>query len=370
MKAVAVTPSKKEVGIVEHPVPKIECDDQVKVRTVDVGICGTDREICTFVYGDPPPGCDHLVLGHEAMGQVVEVGPGVKNLKVGDYVVPSVRRPCNDPSCIPCSKGLQDFCSTARYIERGIKECHGFMTESFVERERYLTYIPDELRHVAVLMEPLTIAEKGIKQAFAVQSRLPWVHEYRDGEPTGKGLNAVVLGAGPIGILGAMKLKALGFDTYVYSRSKAPNPKADIVESIGVKYISSLESSPDDLRNIVGSIDLVYEAIGVSQVAFEVLMELGLNGVFVFTGIPAPGRHIEIDGDNLMRNIVLQNQAIVGTVNADEASFKSAIKSLGYFVEHWPEPINAVITKHYPIMACRELLLDKATGIKNVISFG
>lgn len=259
MKAVAVTPSKKEVGIVDHPDPEIEAIDQVRIRTLDVGICGTDREICTFVYGDPPPGALHLVLGHEAMGEVVEVGAGIKNLKVGDLVVPSVRRPCGDPSCVPCSERLQDFCSTANYVERGIKQCHGFMTEAFVERERYLTYVPPALRNVAVLMEPLTIAEKGLTQAFAVQSRLPWVRHYENGKPTGKGLNAVVLGAGPIGILGAMKLRAAGFHTYVYSRSEAPNPKADIVESIGAKYISSLETTVEELKEEVGSIDLVYE---------------------------------------------------------------------------------------------------------------
>ena len=370
MKAVGVTPSQKEVNILDHPEPALEKDDQVRIRTIDVGICGTDREICTFVYGDPPKGSDYLVLGHESMGEVVEVGSEVENLKVGDFVVPSVRRPCTDPSCVPCSQFLQDFCSTGNYIERGIKECHGFMTESYVEQERFLTYVPPELRDVAVLVEPLTIAEKGLAQAWKVQSRLPWVLHEEDGRPTGRGLNAVVLGAGPIGILGAMKMKAAGFNTYVYSRSKAPNPKAEIVESIGVQYISSLEVPVEELPALVGSIDLVYEGIGVSRVAFDVLQVLGLNGVYVYTGIPAPGDPIAIDADNLMRNIVLKNQAIVGTVNADDAAFRAAIEDLAYFKKHWPEAIDAVITKRFPVDACRELLLDKATGIKNVISFG
>ena len=314
MKAVGVTPSQKEVGILDHPSAELELDDHVKVRTIDVGICGTDREICTFVYGDPPEGSDYLVLGHEAMGEVVEVGSAVEKLKVGDLVVPSVRRPCTDEKCVPCQHDLQDFCATGTYVERGIKECHGFMTESWVERERFLTYVPPELKDVAVLMEPLTIAEKGLAQAWDVQSRLPWVLEKEDGKPTGKGLNALILGAGPIGILGAMKMKAAGFSTYVYSRSKAPNPKADIVESIGVKYISSLEVPVEELPSIIGSIDLVYEAIGVSSVAFDVLQVLGLNGVYIFTGIPAPGDPIPVDANQLMRNIVLQNQAIVSMI--------------------------------------------------------
>ena len=369
MKAVAVTPSKREVGIIEHPSPELQGDDEVKIRTIDVGICGTDREICTFVYGDPPSGSDYLVLGHEAMGEVVEVGSEVNNLKVGDFVVPSVRRPCADPCCQPCRADLQDFCSTGEYVERGIKECHGFMTESFVERERYLTYVPSDLRNIAVLMEPLTIAEKGLAQAWATQARLPWVRHYEDGKPTGQGLNAVILGAGPIGILGAMTMKAAGFETYVYNRSPAPNSKAEIIEAIGARYISPKDVPFPELPDLVGSIDLVYEAIGISSVSFDVLSILGVNGVYIFTGIPAPGAPIPIDANQLMRNVVLGNQAVIGTVNADKASFKAAIDDLGYFKTHWPEAIEAVISKRYPIGSCRELLLDHATGIKNVISF-
>ncbi|NNC87197.1 MAG: glucose 1-dehydrogenase [Akkermansiaceae bacterium] len=369
MKAVAVTPSQKKVGIVEHTAPAVNADDQVLIKSLEVGICGTDREICTFVYGAPPSGSDYLVLGHESLGEVVEVGGNVRNLKPGDLVVPSVRRPCQHEGCLPCRQGLQDFCSTGDFVERGINQVHGFMTETYTEEEQYLTYVPPELRDVAVLVEPLTIAEKGLAQAWAVQSRLPWVLHEENGKPTGKGLRAVVLGAGPIGILGAMKLKAEGFDTYVYSRSKAPNPKADIVESFGVKYISSLEHDVESLAKIVGSIDLVYEGIGVSSVAFDVLSVLGLNGVYIFTGIPAPRDPIPIEADQIMRNIVLKNQAIVGTVNADKAAFETAITDLGIFMERWPDALKAIITKRYPIEACRELLLDKATGIKNIISF-
>ncbi len=371
MKAVAVNRFKEKVWLVDHPAPALEAEDQVLIKSIEVGICGTDREICMFDYGDPPGGADYLVIGHEAMGEVVEVGSRVENLKVGDLVVPSVRRPCPAPDCAPCTQddSLQDFCSTGNFVERGIKQCHGFMTEAYVEHEKYLTYVRPELRHVAVLMEPLTIAVKGLKQAWAVQKRLPWVKHEIDGKPTGKGLKAVVIGAGPIGILGAMKLKEAGFNTFVYSRSKAPNPKADIVESIGVKYISSLEHSVDDLKEIVGSIDLVYEAVGVPSVAFEVLGALGMNGIYIFTGIPTFGPKIEIPGDVLMRNFVLMNQAMVGTVNADGGSFHEAIEDLAYFSDHWPDAINSIITERGTIDDYERFLLGKATGIKNVISF-
>ena len=243
------------------------------------------------------------------------------------------------------------------------------MTEFFVEQEQYLTHVPDNLKDVAVLTEPLTIAEKGLAQAWAAQQRLPWVRHYDREKPTGKGLNAVILGAGPIGILGAMTMKAAGFETYVYNRSPAPNPKSDIIESIGAKYISSQDTPLEDLPKVVGSVDLIYEAVGISAVAFDALSILGVNGVYIFTGIPAPGARIPIDANQLMRDVVLGNQAIIGTVNADDASFKAAISDLAYFKQHWPKAIEAVITKRFPVDDCRELLLGRATGIKNVISF-
>ncbi|MBA19345.1 MAG: hypothetical protein CMO70_06445, partial [Verrucomicrobiales bacterium] len=320
MKAVAVVPGQKELRMVDHPLPQVSNDKEIKVKTLDVGICGTDREICTFVYGEPPQGDDHLVLGHESLGRVVEVGDAVSRFKVGDLVVPSVRRPCTDPRCKPCCNDKQDYCINEQFTERGIKQVHGFMTEFYVDNEKYFTYVPDDLRDLAVMAEPLTIAEKGLAQAYAVQKRLPWACT-DEGQPPGKGLRAVVLGAGPIGILGAMKCVIEGFDTYVYSRSKSPNPKAELVEQIGAKYFSKYDISPQELTEKVGNIDLIYEAVGGSEFAFDVLQVLGTNGVFVFTGIPAPETRLEIDSDILMRRIVLENLAIVGTVNADKKAF-------------------------------------------------
>ena len=369
MKAVAVIPSQKELCLVDHPLPQFTSETQIKVKTLDVGICGTDREICTFVYGEPPEGDKHLVLGHESLGRVVEVGIDVKRFKVGDLVVPSVRRPCADPNCSPCCNDKQDYCINGQFTERGIKQVHGFMTEFYVDDEKFFTYVPEELRDLAVMAEPLTIAEKGLAQAYAVQKRLPWACT-ESGEAPGKGLTAVVLGAGPIGILGAMKCVVEGFDTYVYSRSKAPNPKAELVEQIGAKYFSKYDISAQELAAKVGNIDLIYEAVGGSEFAFDVLQVLGTNGIFIFTGIPAPETRLEIDSDILMRRIVLENLAIVGTVNADRKAFEDAIADLGEFHKRWPETIKKVITGRYDISDYQELLVGKSKGIKNVITFG
>jgi threonine dehydrogenase-like Zn-dependent dehydrogenase len=369
MRAVGVIPGRHEVTLIEHAAPGITSPTEVKFRTLEVGICGTDKEICTFVYGSPPLGSEYLVLGHEALGEVVEVGSEVSKFKPGDLVVPTVRRPCAHEYCRPCRSDLQDFCATGDFTERGIKMTHGFMTEYVVEEEKHLNFVPHDLRQVAVLVEPLTVAEKALAQVWQAQKRLPWECPVVPGKARGHCHRAVVLGAGPVGILGAMTLVANGFQTWVYSRSKAPNPKADLVESFGVKYISSEEVSVEELAQEVGNIDVVYEAVGAAPVAFEVLKFLGTNGVFVFTGIPAPKQAIGVEADNIMRNLVLKNQVVLGTVNADRAAFEAAIRDLGTFKQRWADPLSALITGRFALKSYRELLLGARTGIKNVITF-
>jgi len=370
MRAVGVIPSKREVALFQHHQPTIRRPTEARIRTIEVGICGTDREICTFAYGTPPNDSDYLVLGHEALGEIIEVGPGVSRFRPGDLVVPTVRRPCPHESCPSCRDARQDFCFTGDFTERGIKMVHGYMTEFFVEDEVHLNLVPKELRDVAVLVEPLTVAEKALAQVWQVQRRLNWDVDPNHPEGMGTGKTAVVLGAGPVGILGAMTLLVNGFKTFVYSRSAEPNPKAALVNSIGAKYISSETTSPSEFAKIVGNIDLVYEAVGQAKISFDVLKVLGLNGVFVFTGIPPVKPAIPIEADTLMRQMVLMNQAIIGTVNADRAAFEAAIRDLATFKKRWPQALQSVITGRFPLESYRELLLGKATGIKNVISLG
>lgn len=366
MKAVGVIPRQREVALLQHPAPRLSASTELKVRTLEVGICGTDREICTFAYGTPPSDSDYLVLGHEALGEVVEAGPAVQGFRPGDLVVPTVRRPCPHDHCLSCRDARQDFCSTGDFTERGIKMVHGYLTEYFVEDQAHLIPVPHDLRDVAVLVEPLTVAEKALAQLWQVQRRLNWANET---SPTpGAGKTAVVLGAGPVGILGAMALVARGFETWVYSRSTAPNPKADLVHAIGARYVSCQTVPAAEFARQVGNIDLVYEAVGTARITFDVLQILGLNGVFIFTGIPPVKPAIPIEADTLMRRMVLMNQALIGTVNADRPAFENAIRDLAEFKRRWPDALRAVITGRHPIERYRDLLLGKATGIKNVIT--
>lgn len=167
MKAIAVFPATREVKLIEHEAAEITASSQVKLRMIEAGVCGTDREISAFQYGTPPANCDHLVIGHESLGEAVETGPSVTRVKPGDLVVPMVRRPRPHKHCIACRSERQDFCFTGDFTERGIKQAHGFMTESVVDDEKYMNVVPSALREVAVLVEPLTIrAGRGCSRAF------------------------------------------------------------------------------------------------------------------------------------------------------------------------------------------------------------
>ncbi len=293
MRAAAVFPARKSLEVInDFPEPKIETPTAVKLRVLNVGVCGTDRDIASFQYGFPPPaGSDFLVMGHECLGEIVEVGPEVRDFKPGDLAIPMVRRPCHHPECLACRADRQDFCYTGDYQERGIKQMHGFLTERIVDEAHYMNPVPQAIRDVAVLVEPLTIAEKGLIQAFEMQKRLPWGGVHR----------AVVLGAGPVGLLGAMALRRAGFAVTVYSRSREPDESADIAKAIGAKYISSQDRTIEQMATDVGNIDVVYEATGVSQFAFSVLPVLGTNGLFIFTGVPGKHGPVAVDTDRIMR---------------------------------------------------------------------
>jgi threonine dehydrogenase-like Zn-dependent dehydrogenase len=362
VRAVAVNPGRREVSLIDLAEPSLVGASDVKLRILEVGVCGTDREICAFQYGTPPPGSPVLVIGHESLGQVLEIGRDVTGLHVGDLVVAMVRRPCTDPTCVACRAGRPDFCFTGGFTERGIKGLHGFMTELIVDEERYLCHVPRGLVEVAVLVEPLTIIEKALTEVWRVQARLPW-------GDSGKGHRALVLGAGPVGLLATMKLLLQGFDVMVFARAAAPNPRSAVVAQLGATYVSGEKTPLDELAKKLDKIDLIFEATGSSRAAFEALPWLGPNGMCVLTGVPGQGPPVKVDTDALMRRLVLDNQVVLGTVNASRDSFESAIRDLAAFLARWPAALHALITEHHPPEDAPRLLLGKPHGIKEVVSF-
>jgi threonine dehydrogenase-like Zn-dependent dehydrogenase len=366
VKAIAVVPGRRAVELRRIDEPRLDSPTAVKLRMLEVGVCGTDREICAMDYGTPPPGGEHLVLGHESIGEVVEVGAAVTRVKRGDLVVPTVRRPCPHAHCAPCRAGRQDFCITGEFRERGIKELHGFMTEFVVDDERYMNVLSPALRDVGVLVEPLTIAEKAMLQVELLQQRLPWACTV---QPGGRQFchKAVVLGAGPVGLLGAMKLASSRFDTWVYSRADGGSERRALVESFGAHFVAAEEVAAKDLAAELGAIDLIYEAMGASQTSFEAMGALGTNGVFVFTGVPGRKAPVQVDTDLLMRNLVLKNQVVLGTVNAGDDAFAAAARDLETFVRTWPDAVHGLISARHAMERFDALLLHRTPGIKHVI---
>jgi threonine dehydrogenase-like Zn-dependent dehydrogenase len=355
MRAMAVFPGRRELKLVEVPRPEPKGEHDVIVKVREVGICGTDREICDFHYGTPPPGSERLVLGHEALGEIVAVGPEVRSLAPGDLCAIMVRRPCKDPVCVACRVGRQDFCITGHFRERGINQADGFMTEFIVDDERYLVKVPRALADVGVLVEPLTIAAKAAVELEAILRRYPW-------EPTG--LSALVLGAGPIGLLGAMMLVARNIHTVVYSLEPADSARARLVRSIGAQYVSAKDN---ELSSRLGSFDVIFEAVGTARVAFAALAALAANGVCILSGVPGGKREIEIDLDGIMRNIVLKNQVLFGTVNASRAAFEASVQKLEQFMTLFPDAVRSLITDRVGLDEAPKLL-ERSGGIKQVVS--
>ena len=361
-------PADRTIRIVDHPEPRLEADTDVLLEMLDVGVCGTDREIARFQYGSPPPASPYLVIGHESLARVLQVGRTVTRMRPGDLVVTMVRRPCGHPECRACSRDHQDFCFTGDFTERGIKERHGFMTERVVDDQRFLHLVPGHLREVGVLVEPLTIAEKALIQVWDVQERLPWTAA---GVPAGSGHGekAMVLGAGPVGLLGALALLVRGFETWVYSLEPVDDPKARWAESVGARFVSAATTTLAKAASAIGNVDLIYEATGVAGVAFHALAVLGVNGVFVFTGVPGIRGPIELDAGELMRNLVLENQLVFGTVNAGADAFQAAADDLARFHARWPQQLRELITRRYAPEEAPALLTSPASGIKSVVSF-
>lgn len=299
----------------------------VVLRVLQVGVCGTDREIGSLgEYGVPPPGAEYLVLGHECLAQVVEVGLNVTSVKVGDLVTPTVRRPGKDRYS---RIRYQDLTSDEEYFERGISKLHGFLCATVVEHEEFLVQVDPAVAEVGVLLEPMSIIQKALRTAFAVQhARLPFY------DPR----NALITGSGPIGLLAAMTLRLRGLAVVVVaSRSRGDNErKADLVDGLGATYVGTEDRPLGESLKGTGPFDLVLDATGSSKVAFEVLHQLAKNGLCIWTSITGGTQLNPVRTDEINQAAVLGNQAILATVNAHLCDFESGVREFARGLRAYP----------------------------------
>ncbi|MBL7147646.1 MAG: glucose 1-dehydrogenase [Nanoarchaeota archaeon] len=357
---IVVEPPKKGVLLLEDEVPSFD-SNEVLIQTIYTGICGTDEEIISGLYGEVPSGKKYLTLGHETIGRVVGVGKEVRDFKEGDLVVPMVRRSCDN--CKYCLEDKSDMCYTGNYFERGIKGLNGFMTNYFVESERYLIKVPENLKDLGVLLEPLSIGEKAIKQFFALREGFGLCNDK---------INALVEGSGPIGLLTSFILRSYNIETHTFDRRSENTLKPEILRNIGAHHINIRDKPIGELVKEDYKFDLIIEATGNSSLTFESLDCLGIDGVFVMTGLPCSNGIYNLNLDKLMKNMVLNNQTLIGIVNSNLSHFKTALSDLQMFNSVFTNDINRVITKVVDLSNYKEAFKERDSDkeIKTVIRFG
>src|SRR5437867_11502397 len=296
MKAIAVFPGKPDsVHLADLPEPSVHDipgGRGVRVKVLRVGVDGTDKEINAAEYGAPPEGFNYLVIGHESLGRVEEVGANVTELRPGEYVVATVRRP---GSSIYDRIGAYDMTTDSTYYERGINLRHGFLTEYYVEDPEYLVKVPQGLKEVGVILEPASVVEKGIAQAYEIQRRLRVWRPRR----------AAVMGAGTIGLLATLVLRLRGLQVTTFGLSRKPYHNADLIQAIGARYESTADVPILDGARNYGPFDLIFEATGYSPIVFDCLQGLGKNGVLVLSSVTGGDRKVEVPADKLQLELLL-----------------------------------------------------------------
>ena len=335
MKAVAVLPGEPgSIHLTDLPEPgvgDVPGGRGILVEVLRVGVDGTDKEINDAEYGTAPEGYDFLVTGHESFGRILEVGPNVRDVGPGDYVVATVRRPGGS---IYDRIGTSDTTTDDTYYERGINLLHGYLTERYVEDAEYIVEVPAALKEVGVLLEPVSIVEKGIEQAYEIQRRLKVWRPRR----------AAVVGAGTLGFLATLILRLRGLEVTTLARTEPPTLNSELVEALGARYESTRELPLLQAAERYGPFDVIFEATGASSVAFEGMEALGRNGVLVLTGVSGGDRTLEVPGDRILLGFVLGNKVAVGTVNANRTHFERGVQDMALAEARYPGWLERLLT--------------------------
>jgi glucose 1-dehydrogenase len=348
MRALTVSPGIANSASVEDVPEPPKADGAVLVRALALGVCGTDREIVSGDYGWAPPGQKRLVIGHESLGKVKEA-PADSGFKAGDLVVGIVRRPDPVP-CPCCAVGEWDMCRNGRYTERGIKERNGYGSDYFRVEPEFLIKIDPSLGMNGVLVEPTSVVAKAWDHTEQIGRRS------RAWQPK----TLLVTGAGPIGLLVALIGAQRGLDVHVLDHTDSAEKKA-IVRDLGGTFHLGSVADLDALKP-----DILMECTGVPGVVRDVLGRTASGGIVCLVGVSAPGQDLSVDLGWVNRTMVLDNNTVFGSVNANRKHYDDAVAVLSRADKHW---LARLITRRVPVEQWTQALAQKPGDIKVVVDF-
>jgi threonine dehydrogenase-like Zn-dependent dehydrogenase len=346
MKALTIIPGKAgtlKLRDVESPAPG---GNHLLCEMVAVGICGTDIDISHGGYGEAPPNCEYLIIGHESLGRITKTPPHSK-FSNGDLIVGIVRRPDPVP-CPNCAVEEWDMCRNGLYEERGIKGRHGFASEQFRINQDYAVKVDSKLGILGVLLEPTSVVAKAWQQSFYIKSRSQV-----------KPKKALITGAGPVGLLAALMGIQSGLEIDVFDQVK-DGPKPEAVHSLGATYLNDLET----LKKTENVYDIILECTGVSELILELMKNIKPDGVLCLAGISSGGRNYPLDVGALDKKIVLQNEVIFGSVNANRNHYTDAAKALSKADPAW---LERLITRRIPLSQWSKAFDKQKTDIKTIL---
>ena len=346
MQAITVRPGIADSVLLDHlPEPAAE-DGTALLRTDCIGICGTDREIVAGKYGQAPAGQERLVIGHESFMRIVQAPAGC-GFHAGDPVVGIVRRPDPEP-CACCAIGEWDMCLNGNYTECGIKARNGFCAQSLRLEPEFLVPVSRELGALAVLVEPASVIAKAWEQILRVGRRA------RAWRPR----RVLITGAGPVGLLAALMARQFEFEVHVYDRV-TDGPKPDLVRDLGAHYHAPDIGSLDGIAP-----DITLECTGASPVVLDAMQRSAPLGIVCLAGVSSGTREIRLDVGMLNRSIVLENDLVFGSVNANRRHYVAAARSLAAADRGW---LDRLITRRVPLARWPEMLALKSDDVKVVL---
>jgi threonine dehydrogenase-like Zn-dependent dehydrogenase len=347
MQAITVIPLQAESARLDDlPEPSPE-EGELLVQTLAVGVCGTDLEISQGQYGWAPPGRERLVLGHESLGRVLDA-PAGSDLAAGDLVVAIVRQPDPEP-CVSCAAGEWDMCRNGRYTEHGIKELDGFMRERYRIDPVFAVKLDPALERTGMLLEPTSVVAKAWDHIERIAARAVWSPRV-----------VLVTGAGPIGLLAALLGVQRGLEVHVLDRVTS-GPKPGLVADLGATYHTGT------LADAVGHADVVVECTGVGELVLDAIDKTGPDGIVCLTGVSSAGRTLTIDPGALNRELVLENELVFGTVNANRRHYQAAAAGLAKADQSW---LERLISRRVPLDRWSDALQRRPDDVKAVIDLG